>query len=80
MAHWFLIIIVKSIMRMVIFLAQVYSFLLFVYYCKKYHQNENVSSANLLHVLFFVYYCKKYHTNENISGENLLFVNFCLLL
>ena len=43
----FLFIIVISVISMKIFLAQVYSLLLFVYFCK-YHTNENISDANSL--------------------------------
>ena len=49
----FLFMIVKSIRRIKIFLAHTYCLFLFVYYCKKYHTNENFSVANLL--LFFLF-------------------------
>ena len=44
----YLFIIVKSIMRMKIFLGQVYYLFPFVYYCKEYHKNKIISGANLL--------------------------------
>ena len=47
-----LLVIVKSIIRMKIFLVQIYCLFFFVYHCKKYHTNENISSPNLL-LLFF---------------------------
>ena len=47
-----LFIIVKSIMRMKILLAQFYSLFLFAYYCKKYQTNKNMFSGNLLLVPF----------------------------
>ena len=47
-----LFIILKSIIRMKIFLVQTYSLFLFIYYCKKYHKNENISGADLFFVSF----------------------------
>ena len=48
----FLFIIVRSSIRIKIILAQICCFFVFVYYCKKYHTNGNISGANLLFAPF----------------------------
>ena len=68
---------------MKIFLAKIYlSFLLLfeeIQLKYKYHQNENISSTNLLLTYFGFNEIKvkhRYHSNENISGRHLLVVRF----